>query len=684
MQSKYKRLQEEMKDAYFLIQDAKIQVLGSSELARLGYDEDELVGMPFTHIFPSEVHKEILEIYEGLLVGHTTSDRLRTDLVTADGTRIPIEVSAWPTWHQGKPAVAGIVLDMSGRQKTEQALRESEEKLRVMLESIAEGIAVIDLESRITDMNTVMLGLYGYESKEEVIGRSAFEFIPPKSQPKAMENMSRALSMGYSENLEITLQDKDGNEYEAEISGAPLRDKSGEPVGFIAVTKDITERKRAQEEIQYRLLFEELIANISTKFINYTPEEIDDGITNALQAIAEFSGVDRSHVCLLSDGGKMIEKVYEWCAEGIDSQIVDLQGVTEESCPWWVERLKRFENIQISNATELPASAILEREKLGLQSVKSSLTVPMHHGGILLGFLGFHSIKNEKLWSDEDIGLLKIVGETFVNALARKQAEEALREAEELNRTLVETASKAGEGLAVFQDTDEEKGICLFVNEEFARIVGYSREELQGQPVPETIPPQMRKVQGSDDENQQSEEEIPSRFELELSRIDGETIPVDIGVVSTTYQGRPATVIYVTDITERKKQEEVNLELQETLKFYSNQVAKASKELVHAIRGVEMTKSNVPSVKGQGFAHRTSGVDEVELLTPREIQVLQLAARGMSNKDIGSELGITVRTVKGHLMNIYAKMNVKSRTEAVSCALKEGWITLEDMGQGIG
>ena len=89
-------------------------------------------------------------------------------------------------------------------------------------------------------------------------------------------------------------------------------------------------------------------------------------------------------------------------------------------------------------------------------------------------------------------------------------------------------------------------------------------------------------------------------------------------------------------------------------------------------------------MKGQRFSHRTSGVDEVELLTPREIQVLQLAARGMSNKDIGSELGITVRTVKGHLMNIYAKMNVKSRTEAVSCALKEGWITLEDMGQGIG
>jgi len=58
--------------------------------------------------------------------------------------------------------------------------------------------------------------------------------------------------------------------------------------------------------------------------------------------------------------------------------------------------------------------------------------------------------------------------------------------------------------------------------------------------------------------------------------------------------------------------------------------------------------------------------------------VLKLAAKGMSNKDIANALSISVRTVQSHLVNIYSKLDVSSRTEAVTRALKEGWIILED------
>jgi DNA-binding NarL/FixJ family response regulator len=67
----------------------------------------------------------------------------------------------------------------------------------------------------------------------------------------------------------------------------------------------------------------------------------------------------------------------------------------------------------------------------------------------------------------------------------------------------------------------------------------------------------------------------------------------------------------------------------------------------------------------------------VETLTERELEVLRLAARGLTNKAIGLELGISDRTVQGHLANIYGKLNVNSRTEAVTEALKQGWITIE-------
>ena len=66
-------------------------------------------------------------------------------------------------------------------------------------------------------------------------------------------------------------------------------------------------------------------------------------------------------------------------------------------------------------------------------------------------------------------------------------------------------------------------------------------------------------------------------------------------------------------------------------------------------------------------------------LKQREFEVLKLAAKGMSNKEIGQELTISTRTVQSHLVNIFTKLNVNSRTEAVLHALREGWIALDDL-----
>lgn len=68
-----------------------------------------------------------------------------------------------------------------------------------------------------------------------------------------------------------------------------------------------------------------------------------------------------------------------------------------------------------------------------------------------------------------------------------------------------------------------------------------------------------------------------------------------------------------------------------------------------------------------------------EPLSEREMEVVKLAGRGMSNKDIAEELSLSVRTVQAHLGNIFNKLGVGSRTEAVLYALKKGWVALEDL-----
>ena len=106
-------------------------------------------------------------------------------------------------------------------------------------------------------------------------------------------------------------------------------------------------------------------------------------------------------------------------------------------------------------------------------------------------------------------------------------------------------------------------------------------------------------------------------------------------------------------------------------------------ELVNAVRTVHRGESALsPGVASkvvrQATGRRpTSAAEQVEALTGREIEVLRLVAKGMTNRQVGRELGISHRTVQGHLASVYDKLQANSRTEAVTEALKRGWIVIE-------
>jgi RNA polymerase sigma factor (sigma-70 family) len=108
-------------------------------------------------------------------------------------------------------------------------------------------------------------------------------------------------------------------------------------------------------------------------------------------------------------------------------------------------------------------------------------------------------------------------------------------------------------------------------------------------------------------------------------------------------------------------------------------------EVIKAIRAVHAGESVLhPTIARRVIdrfvlpAERRIHEDALDQLTERELEVLKLAAKGMSNREIAQGLGISVRTVQTHLNNVFSKIGVGSRTEAVIYALRKGWITLED------
>ena len=150
------------------------------------------------------------------------------------------------------------------KDRVERDLRMSQEWLRYVLESVAESISVTDLEGTLIDLNEAAVRLYGLGSKNEALGANCFSFVAERDRRKAMEDMGTTLECRSTRCLQYTLVKADGSEFIAEISASVLRDGGGDPIGIIAITRDITERNKEEEAVRAReKYFRTLIENSS-------------------------------------------------------------------------------------------------------------------------------------------------------------------------------------------------------------------------------------------------------------------------------------------------------------------------------------------------------------------------------------------------------------------------------------
>jgi PAS domain S-box-containing protein len=161
-------------------------------------------------------------------------------------------------WSAEDQSLLGIISEIIGnaidRRRAEEALQESEEKLRLTFESMGEGIIVTDLAGNIVDANESSVRLHGYCSKEELLGCNGADFIAEEYRPAAVEVLRETFQSGGSGHLSYTALDKDGREYDGEATVAVLSDDVGEPKGLIFVERDVSERKMGEERLRQSLL----------------------------------------------------------------------------------------------------------------------------------------------------------------------------------------------------------------------------------------------------------------------------------------------------------------------------------------------------------------------------------------------------------------------------------------------
>jgi PAS domain S-box-containing protein len=194
--------------------------------------------------------------------------------------------------------------------------------------------------------------------------------------------------------------------------------------------QEISERQRIEEVLRYRVEFEKLITAISTHFIKLAPDEIENGINQALQLIGEITNVDYAYVFVFAEDSQ-INNTYEWYAEGWENEVYNLHNIRNVVLSWGRDKLRNFETLHIPNVNDWLIAVNKQQGNLNNQKIQSLIIVPIVCSGWLIGYLEFDSIKAPKTWTEDSIIMLKMVGEILGNALERKRVEQALRVSEE-------------------------------------------------------------------------------------------------------------------------------------------------------------------------------------------------------------------------------------------------------------
>ncbi len=245
---RYSRIVNNIRDIiYSYYPDGTISFVSES-VRQLGYDFQDIIDRSlFDYLHPEDAGpvRESIE----RAVGSGIFDPVECRLRTKDGHYVWVEANSEPVFADGSLVqINGVARHITERKLAEQALRESEEKYRWLVEQLSEGIMVSDNDDVITFVNPRMAEMLGY-TVEEMIGRKDSFLMGEAEQVRNLDR-NRRRKEGIGEQYEIQLKRKNGGIVHFLVSGTPLRNHDGEVIGSFGVCSDITEWKRVEEELK--------------------------------------------------------------------------------------------------------------------------------------------------------------------------------------------------------------------------------------------------------------------------------------------------------------------------------------------------------------------------------------------------------------------------------------------------
>jgi PAS domain S-box-containing protein len=385
----------------------------------------------------------------------------------------------------------------ASRIQIEEALRDSENRYRTLTENIAIGIfrTTPGPKGRLIDVNPAMVKMFGFENKKEFLKRDVAEFYQnTQDRLRYSEKISKE---GFLQNEELHLKKKNGTPIIVSETSIAVRDKNGEVQYFDGIMEDITERKKAQEELLIQKTFFE-------KLFNSAPEAIalhdnDDLVVDVNDEFVKLFGYTRE--------------------EAIGKPINDLIAPPEleEEAKWVSQTVIQGKRVELDTKRRRKDNTLIDVSILG---------APIIHNGKQLGDYAIYRDITQRKKAEQDLLIQKTYFEKLFNS-----APEAI----------------------VWHDNND---IIVNVNNEFTKLFGYSRDEAIGKPINDLVaPPDFLEeaVLLSQQVINGKRVEVDSK----RKRKDGSLVDVWILGAPISHEGKQLGIYAIyRDISERKKAEE--------------------------------------------------------------------------------------------------------------------------------
>lgn len=427
-----------------------------------------------------------------------------------------------------------------------QALQDSEEWHRGLIETAQEGIWVIDRGSKISFVNTKMTEMLGY-ALDEMKGKSLFDFMDEEAKAEAEQYLERR-RQGVREEHDFRFRRRDGSDLWARLATNPILDKAGNYSGALAMVADITDRKRMERVLLRRI--EESLAETPKAAHDIGMEDIPTLVHRETHQVElELQNEElRSTWLRLEQSRDKYQDLYDFAPIGYvtmdkDAVIVEasvasseLLGVAKQSLVKM--KLTHFvapESQDVFYACRRTLIKTLVRQNCELAMFKEDGT-PFY-------------VRLTIAASPQPDGNMNRCRAALIDITERKRVEEALAASEERYRVIVETANEAIWLL-------DENMIISYVNPKMAQMLGYAPEQIVGESPLTFMDAEWQK--SSLEYLEQRRKGVSDRHEGRLQRKDGTRIDILVSATplldtSGRYKGQVS--IYL-DITERKRAEE--------------------------------------------------------------------------------------------------------------------------------